>query len=709
VFPEATALQYGYSADQRVVNFILRDRFRALTLEGSLGLSANGDRSEDSPEANFLRVTEKGRISANLDVSKSNAITEAQRKITRTTGFADSAFRTVLPEATTGSASVTYARNASGTTGITFDGRTDVTRFESLLGLRSLGSGAPPLERTSETVNTRFAATLDGSNFGWQWTASGSYDTSDNTTKTEVPIGPLQTAKSQNQVLEFVANGSGPLIKLPAGPIRASLRTGYLDRQLDSVSVRGGITTRGALSRGDSTSRVTLSVPITSRRGNFGAAFGDFSLSANASFTDLSDFGELQSTGFGVTWSPIADLRFSANVDSAEAAPSIQQLGNPIIATPGSAVFDYATGQSVFVTRTSGGNPNLRQESRDDVSFSVSYQPSKIEGLDFNATWSRNQSENPVGALSGLTPDLEAAFASRYTRVGGQLVAIDQRAVNFAESENQQVRYGFSFGRAFGKPITPPVGGFGPRPGAGGQGGAQAGGAPNTSGGQAGGGNRPSTGGASPTPTPSPGGGGFGGFGGFGGPPPGAGFGGGGGGGGGRGFGGPGGFQPGRWSFSVFHTIKLDDQITLARGRAPIDLLEGGAIDESGGGRRHLVEFEGGASFFGTGFRVQGNWRSQTRIAGTGTNPLVNTDLFFDDLFTVNLRMFLSSPPRANLIPGITFPNWLLRSRIILRVDNLTDSVQKVRDSKGATPEAYQPGLLSPRGRFIELSFRKQF
>jgi iron complex outermembrane recepter protein len=106
---------------------------------------------------------------------------------------------------------------------------------------------------------------------------------------------------------------------------------------------------------------------------------------------------------------------------------------------------------------------------------------------------------------------------------------------------------------------------------------------------------------------------------------------------------------------------------------------------------------------------LQGNWRSATRIAGASTNPLTNTDLFFDDLFTVNLRVFLSAPPRADIIPGIVFPKWLLRSRLILRVDNLTDTVQKVTDSSGRTPEAYQRGFLAPRGRFVELAFRKQF
>jgi iron complex outermembrane recepter protein len=695
VFPEATALQYGFSADQRVVNFILRERFRATTLEGSFGLSADGDRSEVSPKINYLRITQKGRISANLDLGQSNAVTEAQRGIVRTTGLADSAFRTVLPETTTRAASLTYARNATGTTGVTFDGRVDSTRFESLLGLRSLGSGEPALRRTNETLNARIAATVDGSTKGWQWTASGSLDSSDNETKTEVAIGPLQTAKSETKVLEFVANGTGPLFKLPAGMVRASLRTGYLDRKLDSVSVRNNVTTRSELSRGDTTTRVTLSVPITSRRGNFGAGFGDFTLSANGSFTDLSDFGELKSTGYGVMWSPIADLRFSANVDSAESAPSIQQLGNPTIATPNSPVFDYATGQSVLVTRLSGGNSGLLQESRDDVTFAVNYAPSKIEGLDISVSWARNKSENPVGSLSGITPDLVAAFASRYTRVGGRLAAIDQRAVNFTASENEIVRYGLSFGRSFGKPITPPPGLIGQRPG-GPQGGGAGGGVAGA--GSAGGGQRGGTGTGS---------------GGFSGPPPGAfvgGFGGGpGGGGGGRGFGGPGGFQPGRWSFSVYHTVKLDDQITLARGLAPIDLLEGGAIDDSGGGRRHLVEFEGGASYFGAGFRLQGNWKSETRIAGTSTNALTNSDLFFDDIFSVNLRVFLSAPPAANLIPGLTIPKWLLRSRFIVRIDNVTDAVQIVRDANGNTPEAYQRGYIAPRGRFVELAWRKQF
>jgi outer membrane cobalamin receptor len=666
VFPEATALQYGYSADQRVVNFILRPRFRAITLEGSLGLSADGDRSEDGPEINYLKITEKGRIAANFEVTKSNAVTEAQRGIVRTTGLADSAFRTVLPETLTSAGSVTYARGVSATMGATFDARFDTTEFESLLGLRTANSGDLALVRNSKTVNSRLATTLDGATKGWQWTASASYDATNNDTVTEVISGIAQTAQLQTQRLELVANGTGPLFKLPAGVVRGSLSAAYLDRTIDSESVRGGFATIGSLSRTGTTSRFTLSVPITSRRGGFGASFGDWSLAVNASINDLSDFGTLKSVGYGVNWAPISDLRLSLNVDNAENAPTLTQLGTPNISTPGSTVFDYTSGRSVLVTRTSGGNPNLKQETRDDVSFGANFAPSKVEGLDMNFSWSSNKSENVTGNLSGLTPNLEAAFGDRFTRVNGTLVAIDQRPINFAASQNEIVRYGFSYGRSFGTPIIPPGGASG-RGGERPAGERPAGQRPGGGGGQGGGGGFGGFGGG-------------GGFGGFGGGPP----------------GGP----PGRWSLSVFHTIRLEDTVTLRTGAAALDLLEGGAIDDNGSARRHLVEIEGGWAYRGIGFRANSSWRSGTKIAN---GP---SDLNFDDNFNLNLRAFISFDARREIIAK---GPWLRRSRLILRVDNLTDGFQRVTDSAGNTPEAYQRGYVAPRGRFMELSWRKQF
>ena len=48
VFPEELSIKYGYRPDQRVVNFVLRPRFRAVSAElGSREASAGGRRSTD--------------------------------------------------------------------------------------------------------------------------------------------------------------------------------------------------------------------------------------------------------------------------------------------------------------------------------------------------------------------------------------------------------------------------------------------------------------------------------------------------------------------------------------------------------------------------------------------------------------------------------------------------------------------------------------
>ena len=48
-------------------------------------------------------------------------------------------------------------------------------------------------------------------------------------------------------------------------------------------------------------------------------------------------------------------------------------------------------------------------------------------------------------------------------------------------------------------------------------------------------------------------------------------------------------------------------------------------------------------------------------------------------------------------------------SRVSLRFENLFDSRQKVTDASGSVPLSYQPDYLDPRGRVIELEFRKMF
>ena len=45
ILPEEVALKYGYRADQRVVNFVLRQRFRSTAARADVGAATDGVKS----------------------------------------------------------------------------------------------------------------------------------------------------------------------------------------------------------------------------------------------------------------------------------------------------------------------------------------------------------------------------------------------------------------------------------------------------------------------------------------------------------------------------------------------------------------------------------------------------------------------------------------------------------------------------------------
>ena len=98
---------------------------------------------------------------------------------------------------------------------------------------------------------------------------------------------------------------------------------------------------------------------------------GDLSINGNIGYADLSDFGGRVEYGYGLNWEPLDGLSILASVIGEEAAPSVQQLGDPVIVTPNVSVFDFTTGQSVLIDRTTGGNPLLRFRTSVFSSMSI--------------------------------------------------------------------------------------------------------------------------------------------------------------------------------------------------------------------------------------------------------------------------------------------------------------------------------------------------
>lgn len=651
VFDEQLSLQYGYSPDQRVVNLVLEKTFSAAALEAGGGIAAGDARASTRAEGSYTNVNDGDRFAGGLSLSDATSVTERERDIATPTVGPDSRdVRTLAPDTQSWRGNASFSRALTERVTGNASLRVEGSDQRDLLGLNA----ASDLRiRESESQTVRGAAGFDGAYAGWQWTATATADSTQSESETTDSLAPSRT-ESEQTLYDVTGNVNGSFLDVPAGRMRAALRFGVEHRTIDSLSesLASGLQ-RAELERTTPSGRFTLAAPLTSRRSEFGQALGDISLNATASWADPSDFAALSSFGFGGSWSPIRTVRLSLQAESSEAAPSLEQLGNPLLVTPDVSFFDTATGQNVRITRTTGGNPLLDSESREDLTFNANWSPQKIQGLQLTFSWARNNSQDIATALPTSLAEVEAAFPSRFTRDGfGVLAAIDARPISIAERDIESLRIGFNFSR--------PIGGTRPAPG-------QAA-TPRQRPPGAGGGEAPPAAVAQRQNV----------------------------------IGGLGGGQQagGRWNISVAYKTRLTDDVTLAPGQAPIDLLDRGGLN-GGGETASGIEFEGGLFNKGIGLRFSGGWTDgyELPVASGGV-------LDFSDQLTLNARLFMNLDNRQGLIRAAPI---LKGSRLAFAIDNLTDSAVEVRDANGLTPTAYQEGYLNPLGRVVQVSFRKQF
>ncbi|RDE07419.1 TonB-dependent receptor [Sphingomonas aracearum] len=81
ILPEEVALKYGYAADQRVVNFVLRRRFRAVTTEVSGQAATDGGTVTPRGQLGLLKINRNGRMTLNLDYQQTSGLLESERDL----------------------------------------------------------------------------------------------------------------------------------------------------------------------------------------------------------------------------------------------------------------------------------------------------------------------------------------------------------------------------------------------------------------------------------------------------------------------------------------------------------------------------------------------------------------------------------------------------------------------------------------------------
>ena len=689
ILPEEVALKYGYRADQKVVNIVLRQRFRSTTAQVTGTVPTQGGEVASAADLTQFSIEKNGRTTLNAHVEGNSLLTEDERNICltqeRPCPTADQAdglaARSLVPSKRDIRAGGVFNRTVFGDVSGTLNTEVEHTDSRALIGLDDTLISA--LARNTSTDTAHAGVTLNGAKRDWRWTFTGNGDFARDITRTDTDDG-RERARETTASADMKATANGNLFTLPAGKASSTITLAGSTTHLNSLSRSGG---SNSLSRTLGEAAINIDLPISRRNRDF-SALGNLTVNGNAEVDQLSDFGTLTTIGAGANWSPVDRLNFITSWTREEGPPTVNQLGDPVIDTPGTRIFDFTTGQTVLADVITGGNSNLKADRRNVLKLGANWQPFEKTDLRLRGEYVHQTIARPIASLT-VTPTIEQAFPGRFVRDdSGQLISADFTPVNFESSERDSLRVGFDFSKPL-KSHRPSqavldqmraqfrrdFGSGGPAR------------TPPANGGQSG----STTGGTAPTEGASSQSGPGGGFGGFG-------RGGRGGGGGGGRFGGG---NRGRITFSLTDTITFVDKVKIGPGLPVVDYLHGDAQGQSGGTSRHQVQAQAGYFNNGLGARLSGNWRSGTRV-----DTLTGDNLHFSPLATFDLRLFANPGD----IPEIAVKHpWFRGTQVQLKVDNVFNSRPKVHDAFGAVPLSFQPDLLDPLGRTIMISFRKLF
>lgn len=498
VLPEEVAQKFGFRPDRRVINIILKESFSSRQAELEFEAPDRGGYWRNEQDFTLLTINDGARTNFNFEAGDNTLLTEAERDIIQTPGSVSDVasdpdqadFRSLVSDSRDIEASINWAKaflesGSSVSLNLTYN-RADST---SLSGLNSVLLTAPdgssafrtfgeddPLEIRNSRDTISGSATYSRSFGSFQFTATS--DTTLIESETEIDqladtqaliaaaaAGTLaidgaiiastdagfDVARSQTITSANKVTLRGRPLVLPAGEVSATFDLGLNWDRIQSEDTR--TTSDTSLTRRRLDGGVNLAIPLTSSREGFLDTLGSFTLNASLGFEDLSDFGTLYDWTAGLNWSPTRDLNLQATYIWREAAPSLANLGNPTITTLNAPIFDFANGETVLATLTTGGNPDLIAETQRDWRISANWQLPFWQNTRLTAEYIRNRSRDVTRSLPALSEEIEAAFPDRFLRDdAGTLIALDRRPVTFDSIRNDRLVFGISTNGSWGSP-----------------------------------------------------------------------------------------------------------------------------------------------------------------------------------------------------------------------------------------------------------------
>jgi hypothetical protein len=651
VFPEKVALQFGYDADQKVVNVVLRSNYHALTLLGRYTAAPEDWRGIYRAKADLLRIGPHSHWNLDFDYSHLDPIYSDT-----TLPDPGAAPAAPVPKHTLAAQNddLTLSGDLTRDFGpVTADltGRLELNALQGRLGLSDgdgdllVQQGSPdlisgPRYRADRTADAQTSLTLNGNLDSWRWAFIGKLEdkTREILTQDTAAAGKFDTIllpspgllgnrceamASADCVLTNTRTASGDfylngkLLPLPAGEISASLRTGFIFSGIRSQSPAAGEDLER--NRDEGNVQANLDFPITSNR----SPLGKLSVGINGEARHLSDFGTLSTIGSLLQWSPIKPVEIVASVRREDQAPSLDQLADGTLITPDEREFDFVTGQTSIIRRIEGGNLDLQQQRARIANVRLQVSPIRSADLKLSAEYTIQRTHDPIAIVSAATTATMAAFPQLFTRSGdGYLTSLNASPVNLARRDQQQIRWGLNYSTAFGaaNPMS--------RDG------------------------KP--------------------------------------------------LSRSQFQIALYDTWRLQDDVVLRNGQPSVNLLDGGFVNDTGGTPRHELELQTTISTRTWSADINARWQTPTT---TNAGPLGDERLTFSQGVTVNLRLQINLAEQHWLIKALPF----LRGKLNISADNILGAHTTVHDQNGIVPPAYSESYLNPTGRTFRITLRKRF
>ena len=449
IYSEDQAIKMGFSGDQKLIVITTKKHYRGVAAKLSEQVSSEGDGQKADAALTGFKIDPDTREMLKSEWIDQRDILDSQRPLL----VADGNERTLLPESKTLKVSGTLAGNL-GEASSAFGASMSHVNSDSLLGPAAVsGPGSTTVLNQQSLTNTAHVdESLMGLWNGAQWHATGSFDHSTIDTRTTSPVGAAAlminpNVSSRSDAGKLDASIEKAVTFLPAGPLRTriDLNASVWNTSSEVQSV-GSTPESVVIAERDFKQTLDVYIPLinpaTVAVGNENPA-GSFDVRLGVLSEEVSGFGTLYGYHGLMSWSPLKTMNLSFQMSDTRTAPTRSQFSDPSLITPNMQVFDYVTGQSVYVSEITGGNDRLLASDTRELNLGLWFRPDWKLLNNTSARFARQHIANPISTLPPGTASVEAAFPDQYLRnANGVLQEIDNRYINLDSRDIDHLRIG---------------------------------------------------------------------------------------------------------------------------------------------------------------------------------------------------------------------------------------------------------------------------